>query len=394
MIVSSNELEFLTKSQLKEHPRNVRMHNNEQIEALKRSIEKYTFTQPILIDENNTILAGHGRVQAIQDGIEIPCRRITGMTETQKLEYIIVDNKTYELGDWNEEDLQKAMKELDELKDFDFDIDFEEPEEKYTEEQLEDIPENVETICKLGDIWQLGNHRLICGDSTDAETYNKLMGNEKADLLVTDPPYNVSYEGKTKDALTIKNDSMSDDKFYQFLVAFYKQADVFMKNGGSFYIWHADTEGENFRKALKETNLTLRQCLVWVKNTFVMGRQDYHWKHEPCLYGWKEGASHNWHSGRKQSTVIEFDKPNRNGEHPTMKPVGLIEYLIKNSSKQKEIILDAFGGSGSTLIACEQLDRQCRMIELDPKYCDVIIARWEKLTGNKAVKIDTEGENG
>lgn len=208
---------------------------------------------------------------------------------------------------------------------------------------------------------------------------------KQADLLITDPPYNVNYEGKTKDALTIKNDSMSNDNFRTFLINAFKLADSVMKAGATFYIWHADTERYNFQGACQDVGLKVRQCLIWNKNSMVMGRQDYHWKHEPCLYGWKDGASHNWYSDRSQTTILEFDKPNKNELHPTMKPVELIAYQIKNSSKENDIVLDLFGGSGSTLIACEQLNRQCYTMELDERYAEVIINRYEKLTGVKGV---------
>lgn len=208
------------------------------------------------------------------------------------------------------------------------------------------------------------------------------------DLLLTDPPYNVDYEGKTKDKLTIKNDKMSDETFREFLKTSFQNAYDYMKNGASFYIWHADSERYNFQGACIDVGLKVRQCLIWNKNSMVMGRQDYHWKHEPCLYGWKDGASHNWYSDRKQTTVLEFDKPTRNSEHPTMKPLDLISYQIKNSTKENDNVLDIFGGSGSTLIACEQLNRNCYTLELDPKYVDVIIKRWEQLTGKKAVRLN------
>ena len=207
------------------------------------------------------------------------------------------------------------------------------------------------------------------------------------DLYLTDPPYNVNYVGKTADSLKIQNDKMEDSSFLQFLMDSFNSANQVMKSGAPFYIWHADSEGYNFRKAVKGSGWLLKQCLIWNKNAMVMGRQDYQWKHEPCLYGWKAGASHKWYSDRKQTTVIDFNKPLRNGEHPTMKPVGLFAYLIQNSTKEGDSVLDTFGGSGTTLIACEQLKRKCYMMELDPHYCDVIIARWEKLTGKEAVKV-------
>lgn len=217
-------------------------------------------------------------------------------------------------------------------------------------------------------------------------TFRRSWGGVLADLWLTDPPYNVAYQGKTKDALTIQNDEMDDESFRRFLVSAYSAADSVLKEGAAFYIWHADSEGFNFRGACRDVGWKVRECLIWSKNTFVLGRQDYQWQHEPCLYGWKDGAAHNWYSDRSQTTILEFDRPNRNAEHPTMKPVGLFQYLIGNSTKPRDIVLDSFGGSGTTLIACEQSGRSARILELDPCYCDVIIERWQNLTGQRAVR--------
>jgi site-specific DNA-methyltransferase (adenine-specific) len=250
----------------------------------------------------------------------------------------------------------------------------------------DEIPEPpVEPVTKLGDIWVLGNHRLMCGDSTSIDSAMKLMGKDQSDLLITDPPYNVAYEGKTEERLTIENDSMENDQFRQFLRDVYSTANSVMREGAVFYIWHADSEGHNFRAAAFETGWKVRQCLIWNKNSLVMGRQDYHWKHEPCLYGWKDGAAHYWGSDRTQTTVLNFNRPSRSTEHPTMKPLELFEYQIGNSSKPNDVVLDLFGGSGTTAIACERLNRKARLMELDPKYCDVIVKRWEDFTGKKAV---------
>lgn len=216
--------------------------------------------------------------------------------------------------------------------------------------------------------------------------FRRSWGGGIADLWLTDPPYNVAYQGKTKDALTIQNDEMDDESFRRFLVSAYSAADSVLKEGAAFYIWHADSEGFNFRGACRDVGWKVRECLIWSKNTFVLGRQDYQWQHEPCLYGWKDGAAHNWYSDRSQTTILEFDRPNRNAEHPTMKPVGLFQYLIGNSTKRGDIVLDSFGGSGTTLIACEQTGRSARILELDPCYCDVIIERWQNLTGQRAVR--------
>lgn len=312
------------------------------------------------------------------------------LTEDEKKQFIIKDNNSFGDWDWN---LLEEKWDSNILNDWGLDVpeDWDIPEEKKEEIEEDDFTEedaaNVETRVKAGEIWQLGEHRLMCGDSTNKEDVEKLMNGEKVDLYLTDPPYNVSYEGKTKDALTIQNDQMDDDIFREFLLKAFKAVDLVLKEGSSFYIWHADSEGYNFRYAVKHCGWLMKQCLIWNKNSMVMGRQDYQWKHEPCLYGWKSGASHHWYSDRKQTTVLEFNKPNRSAEHPTMKPVGLFGYLITNSSKPNDIVLDSFAGSGTTIIACEQLGRKARCIELDPKYCDIIISRWEKLTGKEAVKI-------
>ena len=254
------------------------------------------------------------------------------------------------------------------------------------EDEAPDIDEQ-NIFSKEGDIWLLGRHRLMCGDSTEWTDVKQLMGKNKADAVVTDPPYNVNYQGKTKDALKIKNDSMSSSNFYQFLFDMYRNMYRAMKDGASYYIFHADTEGHNFRQAILDAQFKLAQCLVWVKQAFIMGRQDYHWRHEPILYGWKPTASHNWHSDRKQSTVIEFDRPNRNDIHPTMKPVGLVAYLIQNSSKVKDIVLDLFSGSGATIMACEQTERTCYAMELDPVYVDQDVKRFYNYQNSEDIRL-------
>lgn len=261
-------------------------------------------------------------------------------------------------------------------------------EEGLTDE--DEVPEvGLEPITKPGDVWLLGEHRLLCGDSTSVDDLEKLCGGQRVDMWLTDPPYNVAYEGGTKEKLTIKNDSMGDEQFRQFLRDAYTAADTVMKPGAVFYIWHADLEGYNFRGAAKDAGWKVRQCLIWKKQTMVMGRQDYYWKHEPCLYGWKDGAGHLWAADRKQTTILEFDKPSRNGEHPTMKPVALFEYQMLNNTKGGDLVLDSFGGSGTTLIAAEKNGRVARLMELDPKYCDVIVKRWEEFTGKDAINEST-----
>lgn len=310
----------------------------------------------------------------------------------------MADNKIALNSGWDEELLKI---ELEELKNLDFDIaltgfemdeleDIGVDESTAAEESADvEIPEPpVDPKTKMGDLWILGNHRLKCGDSCSATDIESLCLGDTVDLYLTDPPYNVAYEGKTKDALKIDNDSMDDAAFRQFLIDAFSMADSVMKPGASFYIWHADFEGFNFRGACRDVNWKVRQCLIWVKNSLVLGRQDYQWRHEPCLYGWKDGGSHNWYSDRSQTTVLEFDRPQRNAEHPTMKPVELFRYQMENSSKKGDIVLDSFGGSGTTLIAAEECGRKARLIELNPQYCDVIIRRWQNLTGGQAIRDD------
>jgi site-specific DNA-methyltransferase (adenine-specific) len=377
---------------------NARTHSPEQVQKIASSIKEFGFTNPILIDGDNGIIAGHGRLAAARllKIDDVPTIQLDGLSDAQKRAYILADNRIALDSGWDNELL--AI-EFDALKELNFDLTltgFDDDEllklkpielaEGLTDEDaVPDVPE--EPITKLGDIYQLGNHRLMCGDSCSFEDMERLTNKEAVDMWLTDPPYNVSYEGKTKDSLTIQNDSMGDEQFRQFLRDAYVTADSVMKAGAVFYIWHADSEGYNFRGAAQDAGWKVRQCLIWKKSTMVMGRQDYHWKHEPCLYGWKEGAGHLWSTDRKQTTILEFDKPSRNGEHPTMKPVALFEYQMMNNTKGGDIVLDSFGGSGTTLLAAEKNGRRAFLMELDPKYCDVIVKRWEEFTGKKAVLV-------
>jgi site-specific DNA-methyltransferase (adenine-specific) len=371
---------------------------NQAVDKVASSIKEFGWQQPIVVDEQNVIVVGHTRYQAAQKlGLkEVPTHIAKGLTESQIKAYRLLDNRANQDALWDDEMLKIEIKGLEELNaDLNltgFTADelnkllFEENKGLTDEDEIPELSE--ETVCKLGDIWQLGKHKLICEDSTKLENLQKLCGDQKADLYLTDPPYNVSYEGKTKEKLTIQNDKQTDDNFILFLSKAFVSADNYLKMGGSFYIWHSDSEGLNFRLACLEAKWKLRQTLIWSKNSMVMGRQDYQWQHEPCLYGWKEGSSHSWYSDRKQTTIINHDRPTQSKLHPTMKPVSLIEYLIKNSSKQEDIILDSFLGSGSTLIACEKQSRICYGLELDPRYADVIINRWQNFTGQKAEKIN------
>lgn len=385
-------------SELIPYARNARTHSDEQVARIAASIKEFGWTNPILIDGENGIIAGHGRVLAARKlGLEkVPTIELSGLTEAQKRAYIIADNRLALDAGWDEEMLKLEFAELEkegfelsktgfsdeEIREMMADLDRE--VDGVEDVETPEPPKNPKT--KRGEIWILGTHRLMCGDSTSVEDVQEVMGGVLADLWLTDPPYNVAYQGKTKDALTIQNDEMDDESFRCFLVSAYSAADSVLKEGAAFYIWHADSEGFNFRGACRDVGWKVRECLIWSKNAFVLGRQDYQWQHEPCLYGWKDGAAHNWYSDRSQTTILEFDRPNRNVEHPTMKPVGLFQYLIGNSTKPGDIVLDSFGGSGTTLIACEQTGRSARIIELDPCYCDVIIERWQNLTGQRAVR--------
>lgn len=364
--------------------------NEEAVDYVANSIKEFGFKVPIVIDKNGIIVAGHTRYKAAKkmNLKEVPCVVADDLTEEQIKAYRLADNKVAEFSEWDFELLDMELENICEIDMLDFGFDFK--EELETEEDDYNVEQALEEIyepkTKIGDIYILGNHRLMCGDSTNIQDIKKLMNGNIADLVVTDPPYNVAYEGKTKETLTIKNDNMESEEFNLFLTKAFQTIETSLKKGGAFYIWYASREHINFESALNKVGLEVRQQLIWVKNTMVLGRQDYHWRHEPCLYGWKGGGSHEWYSDRKQTTVLEFDKPIKNSEHPTMKPLDLIGYQISNSSKEDDIVLDTFGGSGSTLIACEQLNRQCYTMELDPRYVDVIIDRWEQYTGNKARK--------
>jgi site-specific DNA-methyltransferase (adenine-specific) len=395
-------MQVIALKSLKPYKHNNRIHNDQQIQRIADSIKKFGFNQPIVIDEKNEILVGHGRLLAAEKlGLkDAPCIQLTNLSDNEKRAYRILDNKLQNDSTWDFESLQLEMQEL---KENDFDMRFcgleelgklfPEPEPEVSEDEFEgELPD--EPFIKLGDLIELGRHRVLCGDSTSAEDVAELM-QEPADLMLTDPPYNVEYTGKTKDALTIENDSMSDEDFRAFLRSAFAPAFDNMKAGAAFYIWHADLEGYNFRGAVFDCDQKVRQCLIWVKQTMVMGRQDYQWKHEPCLYGWKDGAAHSWCSDRKQTTVLEFDRPSRSAEHPTMKPIPLFGYQIKNSTKANQIVYDPFLGSGTTLIACEQLNRTCYGMEISPKYCQVILERYKSYCekNNKPFECKINGEN-
>lgn len=398
----------INNGQLKGLPKNPRLIKNAKYDKLKESITNYpemlSWRSLLVYPLDNgkyIIVGGNMRYRAMKElgHNEAPVFIIPKETPIEKIKaYTILDNNGFGEWDWDLLANEWETFELDDwgvdLPAFDESTDDEDGDEgNVAEDDFDEDKDDVEPRTNKGDIWVLGEHRLMCGDSTKASMIQELLSGEKVDLYITDPPYNVAYEGGTKDALTILNDEMDDDSFRDFLVNAFMAVDSVLKEGASFYIWHADSEGYNFRYAVKHCGWLMKQCLIWEKNAMVLGRQDYQWKHEPCLYGWKAGASHNWYSDRKQTTVLEFNKPNRNAEHPTMKPIELFAYQIQNSSRKGDIVLDSFGGSGTSIIACEQLNRKCYMMELDPHYCDVIVARWEKLTGKtaqKSVKKPTE----
>lgn len=383
---------------IKYDQRNYRTHDERNLKLLKKSLKECGAGRSILIDANGEIIAGNATYKTAQelgtpvkiiqtDGKELIAVQRTDLATNDKKrkKLALLDNSTSDKVAWDLDNISADF-DLSELPELGLE-DLPEIAAETAEVVEDEVPtaEEVETRVKTGDIWQLGEHRLMCGDSTVITDVEKLMNGETADLLLTDPPYNVDYTGKTKDALTIQNDRMEDGSFLDFLTGAFITANEYLKAGGVFYIWHADSEGYNFRTACRNVGWQVRQCLIWNKNVFVLGRQDYQWKHEPCLYGWKDGAAHKWYSDRKQTTVLEFDKPSRSEEHPTMKPVKLLALQIRNSSRMGETVLDLFGGSGSTLIACEQTGRKCNTMELDPHYCDVIIKRWETLTGKEGV---------
>lgn len=363
--------------------------NDGAVEAVANSIREFGWRSPIVVDRNFVIVCGHTRYKAaLSFGLEeVPVHVADNLTPEQIQAYRIADNKTAEIAEWNYELLPL---ELRELQGADFDLSllgFDTDElDKLLNGDVEDaiadgetdpdaVPEAPEEpASRRGEIYRLGSHLLMCGNATNADDVAALTGESKVDLWLTDPPYNVAYSNSL--GQTIENDDMDDGTFRKFLNDSFTQAVETMKPGAAYYIFHADTEGYNFRGACRDVGLKVRECLIWVKNALVLGRCDYHFRHEPCLYGWKEGAAHNWYSDRCQTTVLEFHKPTKNIGHPTTKPVELLVYLVKNSSQRGEMVLDTFGGSGSTLIACEQTGRVCRMMELDPKYCDVIRKRW------------------
>lgn len=371
-----------------------------EYEKLKRSIEQFGYVEPVIWNQTTgRVVGGHQRLKVLMDmGMtEVDCV-VVAMDEEKEKALNIALNKIS--GDWDKDKLALLIADLQGA-DFDVSLTGFEPAEidALFKDTLKDGVKDDDfdvgaelaqpTMTKPGDIWTLGLHRLICGDSTKAETYDLLVGSTKANLVITDPPYNVNYEGS---AGKIKNDNMADEAFYNFLLDAYTQMHSAMADDASIYVFHADTEGLNFRRAFADAGFYLSGCCIWKKQSLVLGRSPYQWQHEPCLYGWKKNGKHQWYTGRKETTIWEFDKPKKNSDHPTMKPIPLLAYPIMNSSMSNSVVLDPFGGSGSTLIACEQTDRICYTVELDEKFCDVIVKRYiEQVGGADGVTVQRDG---
>lgn len=387
---TTSEMQLVPIDKLVPYANNARTHSSEQLNKLRSSLREFGFINPVIIDRDFNVIAGHGRILAAkaENISEVPCVFVDYLTPAQKKAYIIADNRMALDAGWDEEMLKVEIEAL-QADDFDLGLTgFDEKElaaffddDSDTKDDDFDVDAEMEKPCitKTGDLWLLGNHRLVCGDSTKQETYELLMNGKQANLVVTDPPYNVNYEGS---AGKIKNDNLENEKFYQFLFDAFTCMEKSMANDASIYVFHADTEGLNFRKAFADAGFYLSGTCIWKKQSLVLGRSPYQWQHEPCLFGWKKNGKHRWYSDRKQTTIWEFDKPKKNGDHPTMKPIPLIAYPIKNSSMSNCIVLDPFGGSGSTLIACEQTNRICHTIELDEKFCDVIVKRYIEQVGS------------
>ena len=388
---TTTKMELVDIDKLIPYVNNARTHSPEQINKLRASLREFGFINPVIVDDKFNIVAGHGRVMAAQaEGIkEIPCVYVDYLTEAQKKAYILADNRMAMDAGWDEEMLRV---ELEALQDMAFDLSMTGFDDKEladlfkTEEEVEDDDFDLDAVLekaafvKMGDIWTVGRHRLMCGDATSAEDVTKLMDGKKANIIVTDPPYGVSF--KSSDGLSIQNDSLKGDEFYQFLLQAFKNMADNLTKGGAAYVFHADTEGLNFRKAFIDAGFHLAGCCIWVKNSLVLGRSDYQWQHEPVLYGFLQNGNHPWYSDRKQTTIWNFDKPKRNKNHPTSKPLDLLGYPIQNSSQANGIVIDTFGGSGSTMMACEKTNRICYMMELDEKYASVILRRYVEDGGN------------
>ena len=384
---TTTEMKLMKVSQLVPYINNARTHNEEQITKLRSSLREFGFINPVIIDRECNVIAGHGRILAAKaEGIEeVPCVFADHLTEAQKKAYIIADNRMAQDAGWDEELLRIEIEAL-QAEAFDISLTgFEEQEiadlfamesDSEVEDDDFDLNDALEkaAFVQKGDVWQVGRHRLMCGDATSEEDVATLMEGKKANLIVSDPPYGVSFQ--SSDGLSIKNDSIKGEEFYQFLIKAFQNMASHLTKGGAAYIFHADTEGLNFRRAFVDAGFHLAGCCIWVKNSLVLGRSDYQWQHEPVLYGFMKNGKHSWYSDRSQTTIWNFDKPKRNKNHPTSKPLDLLAYPIGNSSQANGIVLDTFGGSGSTLMACEKTNRICYMMELDEKYASVILRRY------------------
>ena len=401
MSKTTSEMQLVDISKLIPYQNNARTHSKEQINKLRSSLREFGFVNPVIVDRAYNVIAGHGRIAAArEEGIaQVPCVFVDHLTEAQKKAYILADNRMALDAGWDEDLLRVELEALEEMgydlgltgfNDKELAALF--PAEEAKEDDF-DVENELQkpTFTKAGDVWILGRHRLVCGDATDPAVYDVLMDGTKANLVITDPPYNVNYEGS---AGKIKNDNMADEKFYEFLLAAFQNMEKVMAPDASIYVFHADTEGLNFRRAFADSGFYLSGCCIWKKQSLVLGRSPYQWQHEPVLYGWKKNGKHQWYTGRKETTIWEFDKPKKNGDHPTMKPIPLLAYPIGNSSMANSVVLDPFGGSGSTLIACEQTERICRTIELDEKFCDVIVNRYiEQVGSSDGVSVIRNGKS-
>lgn len=393
---TTTDMQLVPVSKLVPYVNNARTHSPEQVMKLRSSLREFGFINPIIIDRDYGIIAGHGRLLAAkEEGItEVPCVFVDYLTEAQKKAYILADNRMVMDAGWDEELLRVEIEALqgeafdvsltgfDEMELADL---FKDGSDSGAEDDDYDLSAALEkaAFVERGDIWTVGRHRLMCGDATSAEDVAALMDDRKANLILTDPPYGVSF--KSSSGLTIQNDSMKNEEFYNFLLSAFENMADHLEKGGAAYVFHADTEGLNFRRAFIDAGFHLAGCCIWVKNSLVLGRSDYQWQHEPVLYGFMQNGKHPWYSDRKQTTIWNFAKPKRNANHPTSKPLDLLGYPIGNSTQENAIVIDTFGGSGSTLMACEQINRTCCTMELDEKYASVILRRYVDDTG------DTDG---
>ena len=398
----TSEMERVPVDRLIPYINNARTHSPEQIKKLRASLREFGFINPVIIDRDYNVIAGHGRIMAAkEEGItEVPCVYVDHLTEAQRKAYILADNRMALDAGWDEELLRV---EIDALREMDFDpmlagFDEKELAALYAGDGDGAADDDFDLSAALekaafvqpGDIWTVGRHRLMCGDATKPEDVQKLMDGKRANLIVTDPPYGVSF--KSSSGLTIQNDSIKAEEFYGFLLSAFKNMADVLEKGGAAYVFHADTEGLNFRRAFIDAGFHLAGVCIWVKNSLVLGRSDYQWQHEPILYGFLQNGKHPWYSDRKQTTIWNYDKPKRNENHPTSKPLDLLGYPITNSSQENSIVIDTFGGSGSTMMACEQTGRECRMMELDPKYASVILRRFVEDFGSAdQVYVERDG---